>query len=444
MHKIFVRPRALSCGRLSDVAIRQTRGRSAAFSLRPLHCGILALFLLAAATISQAAETPSFATLLRQAQTRAPQLLEVGANVRAARADVRQAGAWLNPSLSATAENLGAPTSGGVSQRQDTYTFTQVFEFGGQRAARIGAEERKSDAAGARERQARLGFAVQLALAYATAEAMQQRKDVADAEAARADDDLRATLALVKAGREAQLRVAQARASAAASQAAVQSASADAAEALERLSALGGATEPFTRIDHPFLATVAAPAPLAGWTPAQAPALASAAAERDAITAQVVVEQKKTMPDVGVSIGMRRFGWSSEKAATIGVSASIPLFDRNQAGVDAARERATGAAMRVEAARLEVLASHRSAVAQVAASDKRLQAAEQGEAAASDAYRLGRVGYDAGKTALVELLAIRRALSEAKALAIEARLARVRALATLSMAEGRNVFGEAP
>lgn len=100
--------------------------------------------------------------------------------------------------------------------------------------------------------------------------------------------------------------------------------------------------------------------------------------------------------------------------------------------------------MRVEAARLEALALHRSAVAQVMASDKRLQAAEQGETAASDAYRLGRVGYDAGKTALVELLAIRRVLSEAKALTIEARLARVRALATLSMAEGRNVFGETP
>jgi cobalt-zinc-cadmium efflux system outer membrane protein len=53
------------------------------------------------------------------------------------------------------------------------------------------------------------------------------------------------------------------------------------------------------------------------------------------------------------------------------------------------------------------------------------------------------VGYDAGKTPLLELLAIRRALAEAQALTIDARLARVRALATLSMAEGRLVFGEA-
>ncbi|MES2316724.1 MAG: TolC family protein [Pseudomonadota bacterium] len=441
MHKISVRSRASSRGRPADATVRQ---RITAIGLRPFHRAILALSLISALSPTQAAETPSFAALLRQAQTAAPQLIEQGANVRAAGAEVRQAGAWLNPTLSATTENLGAPTSGGVSQRQDTYAVTQVFEVGGKRAARIEAEQRKFDAAEARGRQVRLAFVGQLALAYGTAEAMQQRKEVADAESARADDDLRAAQALVKAGREAELRVAQARASAAAAHAAVQTAAADATEALGRLSALVGATEPFTHIDHPFLSTVAATPAQAGWTPDRAPALASAAAERDAITAQVRMEQKKVMPDVGVSVGMRRFGWSSEKAVTIGISASIPLFDRNQAGVEAARERAAGAAMRVDAARLEALALHRSAVAQVLASDKRLQAAEQGEAAAADAYRLGRVGYEAGKTALVELLAIRRALSEAKALLIEARLAGVRALATLSMAEGRNVFGETP
>jgi cobalt-zinc-cadmium efflux system outer membrane protein len=402
-------------------------------------------FLLgSAAALSQAAETPSFAALLQQSQGNAPRLLEQAANVRAASADARQAGAWLNPTLAATAENLGGPKSDGVTQRQDTYTVTQVFELGGKRSARIEAEQRKFAAAGARERQVRLAFASELAVAYATAEAMQQRKDVADAELARAEDDLRAAQALVKAGREAELRLAQARASAAAAQAAVQAASADATEALERLTALVGAAEPFTRIDHPFLASITTPRPQPGWTPADAPTLASAAADRDAITAQVQVEQKRWLPDLGVTVGMRKFGWSSEKAATVGLSATIPLFDRNQAGVDAAKERATSATMRLEAARLDAVALHRSATAQVQASERRLLAAQQGEAAASEAYRLGRVGYDAGKTALVELLAIRRALSEATALTIEARLARVRALATLSLAEGRNVFGETP
>lgn len=429
MQTISVRPRVSPRGRSSGLAVRRA---------------VISFLAFSVTVLSQAAETPSFAALLQQSQANAPQLLEQAANVRAASFDARQAAAWFNPTLSASAENLGAPLAGGVTQRQDTYTVTQLFELGGKRSARMEAEQRKSAATEARARQVRVAFTAELAIAYATAEAMQQREELAVAELARAGDDMGAAQALVKAGREAELRLAQARASVAAAQATVQSASADAVAALERLSAMAGAVEPFSRIDHPFLSMVAIPPPQPGWTPAQAPALASAAAERDAVAAQVRVEQARWLPDLGVSVGMRKFGWSGDKAATIGLSATIPLFDRNQAGIDAARERATSASMRLEGARLDALALHRSATAQVEASERRLLAARQGEAAASEAYRLGRIGYDAGKTALFELLAIRRALADAKTLTIEALLARVRALATLSQAEGRNVFGEAP
>ena len=72
-------------------------------------------------------------------------------------------------------------------------------------------------------------------------------------------------------------------------------------------------------------------------------------------------EQRRVLPDIGVTVGMRRFGWSSEKAAVIGLSASIPLFDRNQSGVEAARERAKSAGLRLDAARLTAQARQRSA-----------------------------------------------------------------------------------
>ena len=355
---------------------------------------------------------------------------------------MRQAGAWLNPTLNAVSENIGA-SQAGVSQREDTYSVTQAFEIGGKRAARIDAGQRRSAAASALERQTRIGFSGDLAIAYATAEAMQQRQEVAQAELARAKADLRAANALVEAGREANLRSAQARASTAAAEAAVQSASANATGALERLGALAGASEPYTRIVHPLLGTAATHPPAAQWNAANTSALATATAERDALSAQVRIEEKRALPDIGVTLGMRKFGYTEQKAATIGVSLSIPLFDRNKDGIDAARERANSAAMRMETARLNAGAAHRSAVAQITASEHRLEAAELGQTAALDAYRLGRIGYEAGKTALLELLAIRRLLSEAMERTIEARLDRIRAIATLSMAEGRIAFGEA-
>ncbi|MES2743249.1 MAG: TolC family protein [Pseudomonadota bacterium] len=400
--------------------------------------------LLGATAPVHAAETPSYSALLQLAGARAPQLLEQAANTRAALADAQQARAWNNPSLNVTAENLGGPRPGGVTQRQDTFTLSQVFELGGKRGARIDAEARKADAAGFREKQARIRYANELAITYATAEAMQMRAELADADVTRAQDDLRAAQALIKAGREADLRLAQAKASVAAAQAAFQSAQANAIEALERLSALAGSDEPYARIDHAFLADAAAPRRDANWATEQAPAFASAAAERDALQAQLRVEQKRWLPDVGVSVGMRTFGWSGERAAVVGVTLNVPLFDRNQSGVEAAGERATGAALRLEAARLETLAQQRAALAQAAAVERSLEAARLSELAATEAYRIGRIGYEAGKTALGELLAIRRALSEAKTLTIEVHLARVRAIAALSMAEGRIAFGAAP
>ena len=147
MHKIFDRPRASARGRAANASVCRS---TTASGLRPFHRTVLALSVLLAMATGQAAETPSFGALLQQAHMRAPQLLEQAANLRAASADVRQAAAWLNPTVSATAENLGAPAAGGVSQRQDTYAVTQVLEIGGKRAARIDAEQRKFDAASAR------------------------------------------------------------------------------------------------------------------------------------------------------------------------------------------------------------------------------------------------------------------------------------------------------
>lgn len=390
-----------------------------------------------------AAEAPPYTTLLHQSLAHAPALREQAANVGAAGADAAQARAWLNPRVDTIFENLGAPQSGGVSQRQNTYTITQPLEIGGKRGARIEAGQRGLAAAEARERQARVTYAAELAVAYATAEAMLGRKALAAEDRTRAAGDLRAARAQVQSGKEAALRVAQAQASVSAAQAAEQAAIAEATQALERLAALAGSDEPYTAVSTSLLAT-ANPAPANAIKPGETLAVLTAQAERDALNAQVQVERKKWIPEVGVSAGLRRYGWTNASGYVVGPSATIPLFDRNDAATTAAVEREAAAEARLDSVRLEAAAAQRSALAQAAASEKRLAAAAEGEQAATEAYRLGRIGYDAGKTSLIELLATRRALFEAKGLTIDARLARVRALAALAQAEGRLAFEETP
>ena len=415
-------------------SLRQVRRRACALSL--------SVSLAAIIPAAFAAGAPSYGDLLRQALSNAPALLEQAASVQAAGAEARQARARPNPSFSALAENLRAPQNNGESQRQGTFAVTQAFETGGKRGARIEAGERGLAAAEARERQTRVTFAANLAVAYATAEAAQQRKALTADELTRANDDLRAARALVQAGKEAALRVAQASASVAAAQAGEQAAAADAIEALERLSALAGSTETYTVIDKPFLTGAGAYRPSSGSAPGDAPAVARAAAERDALASQARFEEKRWMPDIGVTAGTRSYGWTGGNGLIVGVTMAIPLFDRNEGNIEAARQRAVAADARLQTARLEATANKRSALAQVAAAGQRVEASMQGETAAAEAYRLGRIGYEGGKTSLFELLAIRRSLAEAKALTIDARLARVRALAALSVADGQIAFGE--
>jgi cobalt-zinc-cadmium efflux system outer membrane protein len=98
-----------------------------------------------------------------------------------------------------------------------------------------------------------VAYAAELAVVYATAEAMLGRQALATENLARANEELAAARALVDSGKEASLRSAQARASVSAAQAAEAAATNDATQALARLSALSGASEPYTAVTSSLL-----------------------------------------------------------------------------------------------------------------------------------------------------------------------------------------------
>lgn len=398
--------------------------------------------MLAASTAVRAEMAPPYRELLRRSVDNAPLLLEQEANVRAAKGDARQARAWANPSIGAEFENIGGSSlNNSPSTPQTTFSVTQPLELA-QRGPRIAAGEAGLRAATARGAQVRIDYAAQLALAYSTAEAMQQRLQLAQDDVARAQEDLKAASALVEAGKEARLRAAQAQASLSSAIATREAASANLAGALSELSALAGVSEPYTGVPSSLLVDDAAAAPVMGPVEGSSPAVAAAAAERDAVAAQVRVERSKVIPDIGLSGGLRRYGGSRETGFVLGVTTTIPIFNQNRGGIAAAEARRDAADDRLAATRLATDATRRSALAQVSASSARLRAAGEGEAAATEAYRLARIGYDSGKTSLLELLTLRRALLDAKALTIDARLARISALATLARVDGRLAFGD--
>ncbi|RXV42051.1 transporter, partial [Enterococcus faecalis] len=68
-----------------------------------------------------------------------------------------------------------------------------------------------------------------------------------------------------------------------------------------------------------------------------------------------------------------------------------------------------------------------SAVAGLKAASSRTRAADESVVAAEEAYRLTRIGFDAGRISQLELRSTRSALIAARGTAVDARLSRVAA-----------------
>ena len=141
---------------------------------------------------------------------------------------------------------------------------------------------------------------------------------------------------------------------------------------------------------------------------------------------------------------MRRIAGENANTVVAGFAVPIPLFNDNSGAIATARAELAAADARLNATRLNAEADWRAAASQAAAADRRLSASREAQTAAEEAYRLARIGYDSGRTPLVELLAARRGVTEAQTRGLDARVARIRAEAILARLLGRIPFGDTP
>lgn len=409
-------------------------------TLRALALGLSWQALLAGAALAEPA--PPFRDLLRQAQATAPRLAEARAEIARAEGLARQAGAFPNPTLGVEVENFSA--SKGLDIVETTASVEQTIELGGKRSARMSAGRAEVEAARRRAARAQAEFAFDLAAAYAEAEGDERRLQLATEGLELAQEDARIAAVLVDAGREADLRRVQAQAAAQAARAGVDEARAARATAFSSLTALAGAPAPITSISVSLLDEADRVFPTPAPNTLVSPAYLAAEAEREAAARRLRVEHAQAVPDVTVSVGVRRIQEEDATAMVAGVSMPFPIFDRNRGNIGAARAELNAAEARLNAARLEAEAGARSGLARATAAQSRLAAAREGERTAEEAYRLTRIGYEGGKLDLVELLNARRALTEARTQTIEAATERLGAQAALARLAGVAPFGDHP
>ena len=407
----------------------------------------LAALIGTAATLSVANPAwadpaPPFAQLLKQTAD-APRLEALDADVERAEGLSLQARARPNPTVSIYGENFaGTAPYGSFDRSETTIQFNQPIEIGGKRSARIAAGEAGLTAARARNHEGRIAYAWELTRAYAAAEIADRRIALAEDEIEEATDDLMIARAMVVAGRDSRLRQLQAETELNTMQAELETARANRIGALARLSALAGVEVPFTGISEPLLDRLVARPATGPIDPLQNAAYLAADAERKAAAQRVTVEQRRAIPDITAQIGVRRLEADRATALVAGVSIPLNIFDGNRGNVAAAEAERHGAEARAEMARLEAEAASRSALAQVDAADARALAAQTTLGTAQEAYRLSRIAYEGGKAPLSELIAARHRLGQARAVVLDANIARLEARATLARLQGLTITGE--
>jgi cobalt-zinc-cadmium efflux system outer membrane protein len=393
-----------------------------------------------------AGPAPGYSDLLRLTQDSAPRLLEGEAGIAQAQGLRTQAGARPNPSLSAELENFArtGPSSGlpSAEGQGNTFSVTQPIEFWGKRDARIEAGDAAIATSQARMVQTRADYNYDLAIAYIGAEATEKREAFAAETLRLAEDDGRVARALVSAGKEAQFRQVQAQTAVAAARSALEASRSERERAFADLTALSGAQTPYTTIVVSLLSHADKYEPPVAPDPTKSPAFLTALAAQEEATRRIRVERTRPLPDVNVSLGVRTFAGTDAKALVGGITIPIPIFDTNSGNISASQAELKAASARLAAARNDADAQARAAVARARAALTRIAAAVEGEKAAEQAYRLTRTGYEGGKLSFIEVLNTSRALADARAATIDARVERLTAEAALARLQGGVPFGD--
>lgn len=357
---------------------------------------------------------------LRLVLADAPHLAAAQARLRAAQGDREQAAALPNPELSIEWENFGGRRDyDGFDQLETTYGLSQRVEIGGQRRARLQAAEAGIREVGHGVDSARLDVIYGLKQAYISAAAAARHQTLAAERLRLAGEVERAVAARVEAGREPPIQSAKAEITRRQAETALGQARRQEEMARARLALLTGVPAAMLRLDDVWFTSIAPPP---GQTPAtDHPDLRRREAGLQRSEALLAVEDGRSVPDVTVTAGVRRFRDSHETAFLAGISVPLPLFDANRGGKARARAEAAAAAADLTTARRDhesALVSARSALFSARETVLALKAdiipvAERAFAAADEGYR-------AGKFAYLDMLDAQRTLFDARASLIDA------------------------
>ncbi len=403
---------------------------------RPLGSGLAVNQPPVDGTVSSAPENPTGQISLRDALALAlrqsPELASFAWEIRARESAALQAGRPPNPRLDILSEDFGAGRVPGENrdqpvQPQATLQLSQLIELGGKRIARQRLAERDRDLAEWDFETARVQVLTAVSATFTDVLAAQETVALSDQTMRLVTQVQENVAARVAAGVVSPIEETRANVALAAvrTEAARARRMLDASRARLALS-WGGAVALFTSVVGDLKAV---PAPLPDTSVlaamlAQNPELARWAAELSQREAALALARSQRVIDVAVSAGYRRYTTVDSNAFVVGASIPLPLFNRNQGGIEEARLRLAKTHEQRRAAEMRVAAQLAEAYAALATAHDEitilrtavLPGAQQAFDAVTEGYRLGRFGFldvlDAQRTLIGAGSQYLRALSD--------------------------------
>jgi cobalt-zinc-cadmium efflux system outer membrane protein len=379
-----------------------------------------ALACAVAIGLAEAGETkPSRAVTLDEAVARAieasPSLQARGELVAGADAQVRQSGAFPNPTIDAQLENFaGSGRFSDLDESELTLGLTQRFERGAKREGRTAVAQAERAAAQHEQERTRLNVVFDARKAFVDVVAAETAFANADARLKAAREIEAMAARRVNAARDPVTAKLRAEIQTAEARAARTQAEHDLHNARRTLALLWGTTEDDFKLDAASLKLPAGDPKTHGIGVAPDVAAREIAARRAA--AKATLEEANARSDVSLGVGVRRFENGGDLAGVLTFSMPLAVFDGNEGAIERARAER-------RAADLDVAdAERRYQTALVVLEEEAVRSRTELDALrnemlprARSALAAARRGYSAGAFSYQEIAEAQRLLAELSA-----------------------------
>lgn len=383
--------------------------------------------LLATAALSHAGSTsgvdePSGALTLRQALalalTHNPELASVRFDIRIAEARTLQAKLLPNPEAELTSENIAGSDSYSDARRsENTLLLGQLIELGGKHRARVREAAVGRDLAAFDYETRKRNVFLKTAEQFIEVLAAQRRIAITDDLVRLANDFVPAIEKRIEAGKASELEKTRLDVAVASARIDAEQAKHDLVGARQRLAAQWGSTKPrFASAvgDLDSVRTTASLETLASRLAAN-PRLARFGAEIAQREAALAREKAAALPDVTLRAGARQINETKDTTAVVAFSVPLPLWNRNQGNISAAREQVARAGAEQAAAAAALMTELSDAWQNLARARSAISILRENVLpGAESALKATNEGYEAGRFSYLDVLDARRTIGAAR------------------------------